>query len=107
VSEGHFVTLGAAGDIGPGETKDFAVEEHSILVANCAGSYYAIEDRCTHDDGPLAEGRLDGCQIECPRHGARFDMKTGKALTLPAFIPVAAFPVRVTADGALEVELED
>lgn len=84
---------------------DFAVEDHSILVANCDGSYFAIEDRCTHDDGPLAQGRLARCQVECPRHGARFDMKTGKALTLPAFSPVAAFPVRVGEDGILEVDL--
>ncbi|MBI2765248.1 MAG: non-heme iron oxygenase ferredoxin subunit [Chloroflexi bacterium] len=107
MSEGRFVALGPAADIGPGETKDFEVEDHSILVANCGGTFHAIEDRCTHDNGPLAEGRLVQCQIECPRHGARFDMKTGKALTLPAFIPVAAFPVRVTADGTLEVELAD
>jgi 3-phenylpropionate/trans-cinnamate dioxygenase ferredoxin subunit len=86
--------------------KDFKVDEaHSVLVANCEGRFYAIEDRCTHDDGPLAEGELLGCQVECPRHGARFDMETGRALTLPAVRPVAAFPVRVNEAGELEVDL--
>lgn len=59
------------------------------------GAYHAIEDICSHDDGPLAEGELEGCQIICPRHGARFDIRTGEALTLPAYRPVESFPVVV------------
>src|SRR5690606_1767496 len=80
-----FRPLCPAKDIPPGATRDFAIDaEHSVLVANCDGVFHAIEDRCSHDDGPLAEGMLIGCLIECPRHGARFDMETGKARTLPA-----------------------
>lgn len=105
MSGSRWVKLGPAADIAPGKTGDFQLDDHSILVANCDGTYFAIEDRCTHDDGPLAQGRLSRCQIECPRHGAKFDMKTGKALTLPAFSPVAAYAVRETDDGVLEVDL--
>ena len=101
----RFVPLGPAADIPVGKTKDYQVEDHSILVANCAGSFHAIEDRCTHDDGPLAQGRLFQCQVECPRHGAKFDMRTGKATALPAFSPVTSFPVRVTDAGVIEVDL--
>jgi len=68
-----------------------------VAVFYVDGNYYAIEDVCTHDDGPLAEGELEGCQIICPRHGARFDIRTGEALTLPAYRPVESFPVRVDA----------
>lgn len=64
--------LGPADEIGPGKTKDFLVDhddgEVGVLVANCNGEFFAIEDRCTHDDGPLASGRLLHCQVECPRH---------------------------------------
>jgi 3-phenylpropionate/trans-cinnamate dioxygenase ferredoxin component len=103
--ESKFVAIGPASAIEPGKFADFKLEGASILVVNCNGQYHAIEDRCTHDDGSLAEGRLYGCEIECPRHGAKFDMKTGKATALPAFNPVRSFPVRVTAEGQLEVDL--
>lgn len=66
-----------------------------VAVYFCDGGYYAIEDVCTHDYGPLAEGEVEGCQVICPRHGARFDIKTGKALTLPAYRPVESYPVEV------------
>lgn len=102
----RFVSVCRVDDIAPGQTGDFQAGGHSILVANCDGTFYAIEDRCTHDDGPLAEGRLRRCQVECPRHGARFDMKTGRATALPAFLPVASFPCRVTDDGMVEVDIE-
>jgi len=94
--------LGPASEIEPGMAKDYKVAGHGIVVANCDGEFHAIEDRCTHDDGPLGEGRLWGCQVECPRHGARFDMTTGRAMTLPAVRPVGSYPVRVV-DGQLEV----
>lgn len=74
-----------------------------VAVFHVDGKYYAIEDLCTHDDGPLAEGELEGCQIICPRHGARFDIRTGEALSLPAYRPVESFPVRVD-DGRVVLE---
>ena len=78
-----------------------------IGVFNCEGTVYAIEDRCSHDDGPLVEGILDqaACTIECPRHGALFNLKTGRPLTLPAYQPVDTFPVIIDNDMIkLEVE---
>ncbi|HMS57396.1 MAG TPA: non-heme iron oxygenase ferredoxin subunit [Tepidiformaceae bacterium] len=101
----RFVPLGPA-DIPDGETRDYQAGEYSILVANCGGALHAIEDRCTHDDGPLADGKLIGCEVECPRHGAKFDMHTGRPTALPAFRPVASYPVRVV-DDVIEVEIED
>jgi 3-phenylpropionate/trans-cinnamate dioxygenase ferredoxin subunit len=82
-------------------------EDLEIGVFNCEGSYFAIEDRCSHDDGPLAEGEFDAetCTVECPRHGSLFDLRTGKPKTLPAYEPVDTFPVHVDNDTVkLEVE---
>ena len=69
-------------------------------VFNCAGEVYAIEDRCSHDDGPLVEGELDEqeCTIECPRHGSKFDLTTGRPRSLPAYEPVDTFPVIIDAE---------
>jgi 3-phenylpropionate/trans-cinnamate dioxygenase ferredoxin subunit len=77
-----------------------------IGVFNAGGELYALEDRCSHDDGPLCEGDWDAetCVVVCPRHGANFDIRTGKALTLPAYIPVDTYPVKVV-DGDVVVEL--
>lgn len=78
-----------------------------IGVYNCGGALHAIEDRCTHDDGKLCEGEWDveRCEVICPRHGARFDVRTGEALTLPAYLPVETYPVRVRADGMVVVDV--
>ena len=71
-----------------------------IGVFNCDGELYAIEDRCSHDDGPLAEGPFDpdSCTVECPRHGSLFDLRTGRPRTLPAYLPVETFSVRIEDD---------
>jgi 3-phenylpropionate/trans-cinnamate dioxygenase ferredoxin component len=90
-----------------GERKLVEWEELEIGVFNCRGEYFAIEDRCSHDDGPLAEGEFDAgtCTVECPRHGSLFDLRTGRPKTLPAYQPVETFPVRVEEDTVkLEVE---
>jgi 3-phenylpropionate/trans-cinnamate dioxygenase ferredoxin subunit len=94
----HYITVAQTADIPPGEREVFDVEGYYIAVFNVGGTYYAIEDVCTHDDGPLADGELDGYEIECPRHGARFDIRTGKVLSMPAVIDVPWFPVRVEGD---------
>ena len=79
--------------------------DRKIGVFNCGGELRAIEDRCSHDDGPLAEGPFDpqSCTVECPRHGSLFDLTTGRPKTLPAFLPVETFEARVEDD---EVTLE-
>ncbi|MBI5202748.1 MAG: non-heme iron oxygenase ferredoxin subunit [Elusimicrobia bacterium] len=76
-----------------------------IAICNVGGTFYAIEDLCSHDDGPLGEGNLKGEQVECPRHGARFDVKSGAAVRMPAIAPVRTFPVRVEG-GDVVVEVE-
>ena len=85
---------------------DYAqIEVDSVLVAvfNIHGTFYAIEDTCTHDGGELAGGALDGDVVICPRHGARFCLRTGAALTPPAYEPVRTFTTRIN-DGFVEVE---
>jgi 3-phenylpropionate/trans-cinnamate dioxygenase ferredoxin component len=71
------------------------------------GELYAIEDRCSHDDGPLAEGEFDpgACTVECPRHGSLFDLRTGRPKTLPAYVPVETFEARVE-NGDVELEVD-
>jgi len=90
----------------PGSSK--IVRQGSLFVGvyNCGGRLYAIEDRCSHDDGPLCEGDWDEdlCRVVCPRHGSAFELSSGTPVTLPATEPVETFPVRV-ADGAVVVEL--
>ena len=94
-------------ELPPGEHKLVEWEELEIGVFNCAGDILAIEDRCSHDDGDLWHGDFDAgkCTVECPRHGSRFDLRTGKPLTLPAYVPVDTFPV-VVEDDRIKVEVE-
>ena len=91
-------------ELGPGEMRLLEWED---VVFNCGGNLYAIEDRCSHDDGPLAEGEFDpdSCTVECPRHGSLFDLKTGKPKTLPAYVPVDTFPV-IIEDETIKLEVE-
>jgi 3-phenylpropionate/trans-cinnamate dioxygenase ferredoxin subunit len=90
-----------ASEIGPGDRKIVELDGTFIAVFNVGGQYYAIEDVCTHDDGPVAEGELDGYEIECPRHGARFDIRDGRVLRFPAIMPVRSFKVTVEGDDLL------
>jgi len=93
-------------ELPPGTMRLVPAGALTIGVFNCGGSVLAIEDRCSHDDGPLAEGDWDpeACVVVCPRHGSRFDLETGIPMTLPAFEAVATFPVRVR-DGVVFVEV--
>jgi 3-phenylpropionate/trans-cinnamate dioxygenase ferredoxin subunit len=94
-------------ELPPGSMKLVEWEELEIGVFNCAGTIYAMEDRCSHDNGPLVEGELDqeNCTIECPRHGSLFDLRTGKPETLPAYVPVDTFPV-IIADDLIKLEVD-
>lgn len=100
-STARFVKVGRAGDVPDGRPEVFEVEDRHIAVFRLDGAYHAIEDICTHDGGPLAEGELDGQEVICPRHGARFDIKTGAARCMPAIAPVESYPVRVEGDDLL------
>jgi 3-phenylpropionate/trans-cinnamate dioxygenase ferredoxin subunit len=90
-----WIDVARASELGPGEVRVVDADGTAIAVFNIGGSYYAIEDVCTHDGGELASGTLEGDQIVCPRHGARFCVRTGEALSAPAYEPTATFPVRV------------
>jgi 3-phenylpropionate/trans-cinnamate dioxygenase ferredoxin component len=90
-----FVKVANVGDVPPGGKKLLDLDGRAIALFNVEGQFYAIDDVCTHDGGPLAEGELEGAEIRCPRHGARFDVRTGKALCFPAFEPVETLVVEV------------
>ena len=90
--------VAAAGEFGPGEYRVVDVDDVDVAVFNLDGEYFAIEDVCTHDFGTLTGGCVEDGRIMCPRHGARFDIRTGEALTPPAYEPVATFPVRIHED---------
>jgi len=93
-----FVSVAKVSGIPVGQVKPVEVGGKRLLICHTEGGFYAIDDTCTHDDGPLGDGWLDGTAIECPRHGARFDVTTGKVLCLPAAVPVNAYPVKVDGD---------
>ena len=93
-------------EIEPGSARVVEVAGRSIALCRVEnGDLYAIENRSTHDDGPLGEGELDDDRIECPRHGALFDVTTGRALTLPAIGKVRCYAVEV-GDGAVQIEID-
>lgn len=94
-TELEYVTVATVAELGPGQRKLVDVDGEPVAVFNIAGRYFAIADLCSHDDGPVGEGELLGDEIECPRHGARFSLETGKALSLPAVVDIPAYPVRV------------
>jgi 3-phenylpropionate/trans-cinnamate dioxygenase ferredoxin subunit len=94
-------------ELPPNSVKIVHADQLSVGVYNLNGELYAIEDRCSHDDGPLAEGEFDAEEavVICPRHGSKFDIRSGRALTLPAFLPVDTFPVRVDENGIVKLEV--
>jgi 3-phenylpropionate/trans-cinnamate dioxygenase ferredoxin subunit len=102
-----FVKVVSAGELPPGSKKLAEVDGRPIAVFNVDGSFYAIDDVCTHDGGPLAEGELSGCEIMCPRHGARFDVRTGRALCMPAVEPVAVHSTELRGDDVYVALCDD
>jgi 3-phenylpropionate/trans-cinnamate dioxygenase ferredoxin subunit len=98
-----FVKVGKAEDVPAGTAKVYEVGDRAIAVCNVDGTFYAIDDVCTHDEASLEQGYLSGYEIECPRHGACFDVRTGDVTALPAVVPIDTFPVRVEGD---DIELD-
>lgn len=92
-----FVKVARTSDLAPGEKMLVEYDDEDVGLFNIDGTFYAISDVCTHDGGPLVEGTLEGDQIICPRHGARFNVKTGQQ-TMPAFAPVPLYEVKVEGD---------
>jgi len=93
-----YVTVGKKSDVAPGAVRVFVVDGLDVAVANVDGQLYAFADVCTHDGGPVAEGELEDCVIECPRHGARFDIATGQVLSMPAVVPLPVYDLKVEGE---------
>jgi len=91
----EYVEIAPASELPNGERLYLEVEGKAIVIFNIADQLFAIGDICTHDDGPLGDGDLEGFNIVCPRHGAEFDVKTGKAVQLPAVVDIPAYPVQI------------
>jgi 3-phenylpropionate/trans-cinnamate dioxygenase ferredoxin component len=94
--------IGKVEDIPDGERVFFEIQGHSIVLFSLDGKFLAIDDSCSHDNGPIGDGEIEGEDIICPRHGARFDLRSGKVKSLPAVTDIAVFPVRIL-DGYVEV----
>ena len=103
----EIIDVCALDELPPGAIRRVEWEDLEIMVVNCGGEVLAMEDRCSHDNGDLADGELDPsrCAIECPRHGALCDLRSGRPLNLPAYVPVDTFPVSVQ-DGRVRVAVE-
>ena len=100
----EFHKIARVGDLAPGEVEQYRVEDRPVALCNVDGEFYAFEDICTHQFTYLSEGELTGAEIKCPLHGARFDVKSGAARSLPAVKPVPTHEVKVE-DGYVYVAL--
>lgn len=94
----EFITVTRVGEVKNGKVKTFHVNGHDIALCNVEGTFFATQNLCTHDGGPLGDGELWGFDIECPRHGGRFDVRTGQVTALPPIRPIKTFPVRVEGE---------
>jgi nitrite reductase/ring-hydroxylating ferredoxin subunit len=101
-----FVKAAKVSEIPQGKVKIVKVGDEDIALCNVDGKIYAVANICTHDDGPLGDGTLHDHEIECPRHGARFDVRTGAVTSLPAIVPIDTFEVEIEGDEIL-VNVED
>ena len=97
----QFVKVAATGELPPGQMKLVEVGEHRVVLANVGGTFYAFGDECTHANGPLSEGVLEGVRVECPWHGSVFDVTTGRPVRPPARQPVPVYAVRLEGDSVL------
>ncbi len=100
----EFIPVGSVEELPEGGRLFIEIDGQPIVVLRIANQYYAIADVCSHDDGPVGEGTIEGYEIICPRHGAHFDIRTGRVLALPAFVDIPAYPIRVVGDQ-LEIGL--
>jgi 3-phenylpropionate/trans-cinnamate dioxygenase ferredoxin subunit len=97
-SKVEYLEIAPASELPNGERLFVEVEGRPIVILNIAGQFFAIDDVCTHDDGPLGDGEIEGFNIVCPRHGGEFDVRTGKAVQLPAVVDIRAYPIRVVTE---------
>jgi 3-phenylpropionate/trans-cinnamate dioxygenase ferredoxin subunit len=103
-SQVEYLEIAPASELPPGERLFVEIEGKPIVIFNIANQFFSIADVCSHDDGPVGEGALEGFNITCPRHGAQFDVRTGKVIQMPAVVDIPAYPVRVV-DGMIQLGL--
>jgi len=96
----EYVEIAPASELPSGERLFVEIGGKMIVIFNIAGRYFSIADVCSHDDGPVGEGTLEGYNITCPRHGAQFDVRTGKVMQMPAVVDIPAYPLQVR-DGVI------
>ena len=94
-----FEKVASVDELPPGGRKSLVFDERAVLLFRIGDDFYAVEDVCSHDGQPLTEGPLEGTAIECPRHGAKFDVRTGRPLCMPAVEPIATFQVKIEDGG--------
>ncbi len=99
-----WIAVSRADEFAAGQVKVVQAGARRVAVCNVDGAFYAIDDICTHDGGSLDQGELDGVEIECPRHGARFDVTSGRATCMPAVVPVKTYPVRIEG-GEVQIDV--
>tara|TARA_B100000749_G_C18133128_1_gene344705 strand:+ start:60 stop:365 length:306 start_codon:yes stop_codon:yes gene_type:complete len=99
-----FIKLGEISDIPNGTVKLYHVNNREIAICNANGEIYAVDNMCTHEEGSLEEGELENCELECPLHGARFDVRNGEVMQGPAVMPLDTFEVRIT-NNTIEVKV--
>lgn len=97
----EYVSVAKLSEIPPGGRKSLVFDERAVLVFRIEDKFYAVEDVCSHDGQPLTDGPLEGFSVECPRHGARFDVRTGRPLCMPAVEPITTYEVQVRGDDVL------
>ena len=98
----EYLEIAPASELPSGERLFVEIAGKPIVIFNIAGQFFSIADVCSHDDGPVGEGDLEGYNITCPRHGAEFDARTGQVMSMPAVVDIPAYPVRVV-DGMIQL----
>ncbi len=98
IDDVEFVEIAPVSELKNGERLFVEISDKPVVIFNIAGEFFAIGDVCTHDDGPLGDGSIEGHNVVCPRHGGEFDIRTGQAVQMPAVVDIPAYPVRVEAE---------
>ena len=103
-SKVEYLDIGPASELPPGERLFVEIAGKPLVIFNIAGELFSIADVCSHDEGPVGEGDLEGYNITCPRHGAQFDVRTGQVTQMPAVVDIPSYPVRVV-NGTIQLGL--